>query len=92
MYFSDVWKEKVWKKEDELWQANVVERGNIGDDSIVDGTECCRMCRERYPDTKAWEKFINYKECKCFHYPDHFSPVNGYFSSDHGAYTIGICE
>jgi hypothetical protein len=33
-----------------MGKANVMRRGNVDDDSIVDGSECCRICRERYPE------------------------------------------
>merc|ERR1712080_323812 len=81
--WKDFLKEKLWKKDDQQWQANVFKRGDVDDDSIVDGMECCRVFRERYPDTKAWEKFFDYNMCTCFSYSDNFWPINEGLSYNH---------
>ena len=86
---SAAMKKRRWSWEDEKWQA--VKIGTIDDKSIVDGMKCCRICRERFPETKAWQKFIHYTNCECFSYPDNFDPLDQGLSRSHGAYSIGIC-
>ena len=83
-------KERRWLWEDEQWQTNVV-RHVVGDESILDGMDCCRICTEAYPETRAWQKYEHYHECDCFIY-HWFDPLNEGLTTNHGAYQIGICE
>merc|ERR1719228_289153 len=87
---SAVMKERRWSYEEEQWQVNVVENV-VYNDSIVDGMECCQMCTERYPETRAWSKFIDYNECTCISYSDYFDPLDEGLTTHHGAYWIGTC-
>ena len=80
---------KRWDWDADAWKANVV-RKVINDDCIVDGAECCRRCKAMYPTTKAWQKFVNYKQCECYIYSPTFSPLYN-MTKDHGSYSIGTC-
>ena len=48
---------------DENWRKAVKTRfifDRQTDLQIVDGSKCCRICKEKYPDTKVWQKFKLY--------------------------------
>ena len=77
------WEHKDWKKA--VTKHNVFPRPRI-----VDGSECCRICGEHYPETKVWQKFKLYNMCECITYDDNFDPRK--YETHHGAYSIGSCE
>ena len=84
---------KRWDWGADAWKANVVTK-EVKDalrDSSVDGAECCRRCKEIYPTTRAWQKFVNYKQCECYIYSPTFSPLYN-LTEDHEAYSIGTCK
>ena len=86
-----VMRERRWLWDNKEWEENVAKSGTIEDDGIVDGLECCQICKERYPETKAWQKFVDYQKCECFSYSDDFDPINQGLTHSHGAYTVGVC-
>ena len=71
------------------WKAAVTDR-KVWDKRIVDGSECCQVCRENFPETKTWQKFKNYNRCSCLSFDDHFDPSK--YERSHGSYSIGSCE
>jgi len=71
------------------WKAAVTDR-KVWDKRIVDGSECCQVCREKFPETKTWQKFKNYNRCSCLSFDDHFDPSK--YERSHGSYSIGSCE
>ena len=82
---------KRYKWEHRDWKAAVTSH-TIRDRSgkIVDGSQCCQICREKYPETKVWQKYKLYSECKCSTFDDNFDPSK--YEKKHGAYSIGSCE
>ena len=86
-----VMRERRWLWDNKEWEENVAKSGTIEDDGIVDGLECCQICKERYPETKAWQKFVDYQKCECFSFSDDFDPINQGLTHSHGAYTVGVC-
>ena len=80
-----------WEHRD--WKAAVTKH-NIRDEDtpfkIGDGSQCCHICREKYPETKAWMKFNNYSICECMTFNNSFDPSK--YVTVHGAYSIGSCE
>ena len=84
---------KRWDWGADAWKANVVTK-EVKDalvDSSVDGAECCRRCKAVYPTTRAWQKYVYYKHCKCYIYSPTFSPLYN-LTKDHGKYSIGTCK
>ena len=78
-------------KKDESWKAavttdKIVDKTN----KIVDGSQCCHLCREKYPETKVFQKFKRYSICECHTFDDDFDPSE--HELKHGAYQIGSCE
>ena len=71
------------------WKA-AVRREKIRSKKIVDGSECCQLCREKFPETKVWQKFKFYSTCDCFIFDDDFDPTK--YEKKHGAYSIGSCK
>ena len=72
------------------WKEAVTKHNVIPKTRIVDGSQCCRICGERYPGTKVWQKFKLYNMCECITFDDHFDPRK--YERKHGAYSIGSCE
>ena len=75
----------------EAWEAAVL--GNkVGsqDGGEVDPSECCQVCQEVYPDTKAWDKFVDFEKCNCYRYPDDFD--TSAYVWEHQSYTMGYCN
>ena len=77
-----------WHHKD--WKAAVTKHNVIPRTRIVDGSQCCRICEERYPGTKVWQKFKLYNMCECITFDDNFDPRK--YETHHGAYSIGSCE
>ena len=79
---------------DENWRKAVKTRfifDRQTDLQIVDGSKCCRICKQKYPDTKVWQKFTHYKMCTCYSFKDYkFDPSK--YEKKHGAYSIGSCK
>ena len=72
------------------WKAAVTKYRVIPEPKIEDGSQCCRLCREKHPETKVWQKYKLYNICECFTYDDDFDPSE--YEKGHGQYSIGSCE
>ena len=60
----------------DAWQAAVLgNKVGTQDGQKVDPSECCQVCQEVYPDTKAWDKFVDFEKCNCYRYPDDFDTI-----------------
>jgi len=70
------------------WKAAVTEH-KVNGKKIGDGSECCQVCQEKHPETKAWMKYEKYKTCSCLTFDDNFDPSK--YEKTHGAYSIGSC-
>ena len=75
--------------EDRSWKAAVRTHNIVDRTRIVDGSQCCRLCREKYPETKVWQKYKLYSMCSCMTFDDNFDPTK--YEKKHGAYSIGSC-
>ena len=76
---------------DRSWQAAVIPHNIVDRSRIVDGSMCCEICKEKYPETKVWQKFTHYKMCTCYSFKDYkFDPSK--YEKKHGAYSIGSCK
>ena len=73
------------------WRAAVTLHKVFPRTRIVDGSQCCRICGERYPETKVWQKFKLYNMCECITFDDNFDPRK-YEMWGFGVYSIGSCE
>ena len=47
------------------WKAAATKHNILDKTRIVDGSQCCQICREKYPETSAWQKNKHYKMCEC---------------------------
>ena len=77
-----------WHHKD--WKAAVTKHNVWARTRIVDGSECCHICGEIYPETKVWQKYKLYNICECLTYDDDFDPSE--YEKNHGQYSIGSCE
>ena len=78
-------------KKDSAWKAAVTQHDIVDrTNSIVDGSQCCQVCKEKYPETRVWQKFKYYSICECITFDDDFDPRK--HELNHGAYSIGSCE
>merc|ERR1712179_896974 len=74
------------------WNAAVTKQNVVDVERIVDGSNCCQICKEKHPGTKAWQKYEGYKTCECLSYGDNFDSEIQNYEKKHGAYNIGYCE
>ena len=75
----------------EAWDAAVVGNKVGGQDGrLVDPSECCHVCQEVYPDTKAWDKFVDFTRCNCYRFSDGFDTSK--YVWQHESYTMGYCN
>ena len=81
---------KRYNKKDDAWKAAVTTHKTTMREKNMHGSECCRLCQEKQPETKAWEKFVDYKYCHCFSFDDAFDPSE--YEKENKFYSIGTCE
>ena len=78
-----------FRKGQEGWN-EAVKLNRVRESDDFDASECCQMCQEMYPETKAWEKNDNKETCNCLLFPDDFDASP--YEAENGDYTIGYCN
>ena len=72
------------------WRAAAKKHNIVPTPKLVDGSRCCKICQEKFPETKVWQKYNKYNICECITYDDDdFDPRK--FERTHGGYNIGTC-
>ena len=74
----------------EAWDAAVMgNKVGAQDGQNVDSSQCCQVCQEVYPDTKAWDKFVDFR-CNCYRYSDDFD--TSAYAWEQKGFTMGYCN
>ena len=73
------------------WDAAVLgDKVGVQGSQHLDPSECCQVCQGKYPDTKAWDKFVDFEKCNCYRYSDDFD--TSAYEWPHESYTMGYCN